>query len=138
MFLHKYLTYVIFFHFKFTTSSPNIETFMIYNLLENDIKPAFGKLCIFSVASFPKGFVQMTLRIISLFYRVTLTCRYKCTLFLRFKISRLELQCIKTRLSHVIPKLTFKSPEMLAPASTPVAAGKKMANTEKKLCSSVK
>ena len=133
MFLHKYLTYVILFHFKFTTSSPNIETFMIYNLLENDIKPAFGKLCIFSVASFPKGFVQMTLRIISLFYRVTLTCRYKCTLFLRFKISRLD-----TRLSHVIPKLTFKSPEMLAPASTPVAAGKKMANTEKKLCSSVK
>ena len=133
MFLHKYLTYAILFYFRFTTSSPNIETFMIYNLLENDIKPAFGKLCIFSVASFPKGFVQMTLRIISLFYRVTPTCRYKCTLFLRFKISRLD-----TRLSHVIPKLTFKSPEMLAPASTPVAAGKKIANTEKKLCSSVK
>ena len=28
---------------------------------------------------------------------------------------------------------TFKSPEMLAPANIPVAAGKKMANTEKKL-----
>lgn len=30
---------------------------------------------------------------------------------------------------------TFKSPEMLAPAKIPVAAGKNMANTEKKLCS---
>lgn len=29
--------------------------------------------------------------------------------------------------------LTFRSPEILAPASIPVAAGKKMANTVKKL-----
>lgn len=29
-------------------------------------------------------------------------------------------------------KLTVRSPEMLAPARIPVAAGKKMANTEKK------
>ena len=33
--------------------------------------------------------------------------------------------------------LTFKSPEILAPASMPVAAGKKMANTEMKVLSSV-
>lgn len=32
-------------------------------------------------------------------------------------------------------KLTLKSPEILAPANIPVAAGKKIANTEKKLCS---
>jgi hypothetical protein len=31
-------------------------------------------------------------------------------------------------------KSTFKSPDILAPANIPVAAGKKMAKTEKKLC----
>ena len=35
-------------------------------------------------------------------------------------------------------ELTVRSPEMLAPAKIPVAAGKKMANTEKKLSSSLK
>lgn len=30
--------------------------------------------------------------------------------------------------------LTFKSPEIFAPAKIPVAAGKKIANTEKKSC----
>lgn len=34
--------------------------------------------------------------------------------------------------SHLF--ITFKSPEILAPASIPVAAGKKIANTEKKSC----
>lgn len=34
-------------------------------------------------------------------------------------------------------KLTRKSPEMLAPARIPVAAGKKMANTEKKVSPSL-
>ena len=34
--------------------------------------------------------------------------------------------------------LTVRSPEMLAPARMPVAAGKKMANTEKKVSSSRK
>lgn len=32
----------------------------------------------------------------------------------------------------------MRSPEMLAPAKMPVAAGKKMANTEKKVSSSLK
>lgn len=35
-------------------------------------------------------------------------------------------------------KLTARSPEMLAPARIPVAAGKKMANTEKNVSSSLK
>lgn len=35
-------------------------------------------------------------------------------------------------------ELTVRSPEMLAPARIPVAAGKKMANTEKKVSSSLK
>lgn len=35
-------------------------------------------------------------------------------------------------------KLTVRSPEMLAPAKIPVAAGKKMANTEKNVSSSLK
>lgn len=35
-------------------------------------------------------------------------------------------------------KLTVRSPEMLAPARIPVAAGKKMANTEKNDSSSLK
>lgn len=34
--------------------------------------------------------------------------------------------------------LTARSPEMFAPARMPVAAGKKMANTEKKVSSSLK
>ena len=34
--------------------------------------------------------------------------------------------------------LTVRSPEMLAPAKIPVAAGKKIANTEKKDSSSLK
>lgn len=33
---------------------------------------------------------------------------------------------------------TMRSPEMFAPAKMPVAAGKKMANTEKKVSSSLK
>lgn len=36
------------------------------------------------------------------------------------------------RWHHLCEISTFKSPEMLAPARIPVAAGKKMANTEKK------
>jgi len=32
-------------------------------------------------------------------------------------------------------RLTLRSPDMLAPAKMPVAAGKKIENTEKKLCS---
>lgn len=35
--------------------------------------------------------------------------------------------------NHLCEISTFKSPEMLAPARIPVAAGKKMENTEKKL-----
>ena len=38
----------------------------------------------------------------------------------------------------MLVKVTFKSPEMLAPARIPVAAGKKMANTEKKLSPALK
>lgn len=36
------------------------------------------------------------------------------------------------------PKLTDRSPEILAPANMPVAAGKKMAKTEKNVSSSLK
>ena len=45
------------------------------------------------------------------------------------------VQSIKT--SHTDSHTTFKSPEMLAPARMPVAAGKKTAKTVKK-CSSLK
>ncbi len=38
------------------------------------------------------------------------------------------------KLSGCKELVTFKSPEMLAPAKIPVAAGKKIANTVKKLC----
>ena len=38
---------------------------------------------------------------------------------------------------HFCLQHTFKSPEILAPAKIPVAAGKNMANTEKKLSPSV-
>lgn len=31
-------------------------------------------------------------------------------------------------------RYTFRSPDILAPANIPVAAGKNIANTEKKLC----
>lgn len=37
--------------------------------------------------------------------------------------------------SYFEKKVTLKSPEMLAPARMPVAAGKKMANTEKNVSS---
>lgn len=36
--------------------------------------------------------------------------------------------------NFTILQITFKSPDILAPANIPVAAGKKMAKTEKKLC----
>ena len=45
-------------------------------------------------------------------------------------MSTIPAQCVQY--------LTFKSPEMLAPASIPVAAGKNMANTEKKSSPSLK
>lgn len=39
--------------------------------------------------------------------------------------------------SSLYEKVTRKSPEMLAPARIPVAAGKKMANTEKNVSPSL-
>lgn len=48
-----------------------------------------------------------------------------------------RLQFIKTRdycdETKLMNNFTIKSPDMLAPARIPVAAGKKMENTEKKL-----
>lgn len=42
------------------------------------------------------------------------------------------------RIAHKCSWLTARSPEMLAPARIPVAAGKKMANTEKNVSPSLK
>lgn len=46
--------------------------------------------------------------------------------------------CFTSVMIQFFTTLTARSPEMFAPARIPVAAGKKMANTEKKVSSSRK
>lgn len=65
----------------------------------------------------------------------TICFTLKCSMYFLCLCSTIQEELLYL---NFIYEYTFKSPEMFAPARTPVAAGKKMAKTEKKLCSFVK
>lgn len=64
----------------------------------------------------------------------TFSTRYFCHLFNTHFPSKINQNLRRS----LCAELTVRSPEMFAPAKMPVAAGKKMANTEKKVSSSLK